>query len=101
MFLRKSSAPRFRTMFSKYLLQISTILLSFETASLFTTKVILSSFKVLSVIESCMVFQKKLFSVMYFTLTFLLSSFLVFFNSWTQKCICFLCADLVASIFSF
>ena len=66
MFLRKSSAPRFRTMFSKYLLQISTILLSFETASLFTTKVILSSFKVLSVIESCMVFQKKLFSVMYF-----------------------------------
>ena len=66
MFLRKSSTPRFRTIFSKYLLQISTILLSFETASLFTTKVILSSFKVLSVIESCMVFQKKLFSVMYF-----------------------------------
>ena len=75
MFLRKSSAPRFRTIFSKYLLQISTILLSFETASLFTTKVILSSFKVLSVIESCMVFQKKLFSVMYFYIDVLFKLF--------------------------
>ena len=75
MFLRKSSAPRFRTIFSKYLLQISTILLSFETASLFTTKVILSSFKVLSVIESCMVFQKKLFSVMYFYIDVLVKLF--------------------------
>ena len=75
MFLRKSSTPRFRTIFSKYLLQISTILLSFETASLFTTKVILSSFKVLSVIESCMVFQKKLFSVMYFYIDVLFKLF--------------------------
>ena len=58
-FLRPS-IPRFSAIFSKYFLEISTSLLSSETALLFSAKVILSSFDVLSVTEGCTVFHKKI-----------------------------------------
>ena len=76
--LVRPSTPRFWTMFPKYLLKISTNSLSSETTLLFSTKVIRSSFKVVSVKEGFAVFQKSLFSVMYFTLSLLQNSFLVF-----------------------
>ena len=63
-FVRPStpSIPRFWTIFPNYLLKISTDLLSSETTLLFSAKVILSSFKVLSVKEGFTVLR------MYFTL---------------------------------
>ena len=64
LFVRPStpSIPRFWAIFPNYLLKISTDLLSSETTLLFSAKVILSSFKVLSVKEGFTVLQ------MYFTL---------------------------------
>ena len=97
----RPSIPRFQTIFPKYLLKISTNMLSSETTSLFSTKVIFSSSKVLSVKKGFAVFQKSLFSVMYFTSRLLQNSFFVFLNSFKRQFLCVLYANLVASIFSF
>ena len=69
--LVRQSIPTFGTIFLNYLLKIYMNLLSSETSLLFSTKVILSSSKVLSVKEGFTVFRKSLFTVMYFTLRLL------------------------------
>ena len=69
--LVRQSIPTFGIIFLNYLLKIYINLLSSETSLLFSTKVILSSSKVLSVNEGFTVFRKSLFAVMYFTLRLL------------------------------
>ena len=57
------------------------------------------SVKVLSVNEGFMVLQNSLYSVIYFLLRLMKNLFLVSLNSFTQKFLYMLYADLVASVF--
>ena len=65
--LLRVSIPRFCTIFPKCLLKTSTSSLSSEIPMILT-KVVLSSFKVLSVNEGFTVFQNSLFWMVEFTL---------------------------------
>ena len=70
-----------------------------ETTLLLSAMVFFRSVKVLSVNEGFMVLQNSLFSVIYFLLRLMKNLFLVSLNSFTQKFLYMLYADLVAFVF--
>ena len=82
--ISRTIIPRFRTIFPKYLLKISTNSLTCDTTLLLLT-VILSSFRASSVNKSLVIFQNGSFFVIYFAMRLSLRFFSIFLDRSTQK----------------